>query len=135
MTEIIYRGDWPDDVRTAVAIELSHSIQLIPSWCRILYIRFEATDPSSSATIQVNFDARWATIRVQPGWMEETPEDRRRALIHEVVHLHMHQMRTIFHDLTEGVDATLKAFAWERYKEAWEGATEDLAWAFDSFNG
>ncbi len=132
MTEIVYRGEWPDDVKRTVEFFLEPYVDLIPGWCRILYVRFESIDADSMVSIRVCYENRWATMRVSPDWLEELPDDRSRALIHEIVHIHVQPMRTVFVDVTAGMDEQLKEFAWERFREAWEGATEDLTWAFFS---
>ena len=135
MTEIVYRGDWPSDVKKTVESVLKPYVRLIPSWCRILYLRFEANDSDSTATIKMSYDNRWASMRISPDWLEELPDDRSRVLMHEIVHIHVQPMRTVFVDAIGGLDEHFKDFAWERFKEAWEGAVEDLAWAFHSAIG
>ena len=133
MSEVVYRGDWPKDVRATVETVLTPLFRLIPGWCRALYVRFEASseDRDHCATITMSYDARFATMRIAPDWLEESDDDRLRALIHEIVHLHVQPMRTVFVDLCSNMieDQGVKDFAWERFKEAWEGSTEDLAWA------
>lgn len=134
MAEVIYRGEWPEDIQTTVEFVLTPLLGLVPGWCRILYVRFESSTEDHAAEISVHLEGRFATIRVTPDWLEELPDDRLRALIHEIVHIHVQPMRTVFHDLALKMvdDQGAKDFAWERFKEAWEGSTEDLAWAFHS---
>ena len=134
MTEIVYRGGWPDDVKDIVDELLTPYARLLPGWCRILYVRFEANDSDSVATVKVCYDNRWASIRISPDWLEELPADRQRVILHEIAHIHVQPMRTVFVDLCEKgfEDQGFKDFAWERFKEAWEGSVEDLAWAFHS---
>ena len=135
MTEIVYRGDWPVDVKKTVGACLKPYVNLLPGWCRILYLRFESNNDDSTATIRVCYDNRWASVRISPDWLEELPDDRSRVLLHEIAHIHIQPMRTIFVDATAGMDEQFRDFAWERFKEAWEGAVEDLAWAFHSAVG
>ena len=131
MADIVFRGNWPNDVRTIVEPHLSLYAPLVPGWCRILYVRFEAGDGETSATIVTSIEGRWATMRVQAAWMDEIPDDRARAIMHEIAHLYVEPMRTVFTDLVnKGIEGDrFKGFAWERWKEAWEGTVEDLAWA------
>ena len=130
MSEIVYRGDWPADVKKSVGFCLKPYVHLLPGWCRVLYLRFESNPEQSTATIRMCYENRWATMRISPDWLEELPEDRTRVLLHEIAHIHIQPMRTVFVDAIAGMDEQFRDFAWERFKEAWEGATEDLAWAF-----
>ena len=131
MTDVIYTGAWPDDVRAIVEPALTPFLHLVPGWCRSLYVRFQAGEANDSAGISMDYEYRHAVLFVRPGWLEEMPEDRDKALIHEIAHLHVQPMRTVFVDLCDkGIqDQAFRDFAWERFKEAWEGAVEDLAWA------
>ena len=130
MTEVHYSGDWPTDIKAIVESVLRPWVHLVPGWCRTIDVRFESEDGEDCASVRVNFEARWAVISIHPQWLEEDPEDRERILVHEIVHIHIHPMRSAFHDSIESLDKPLKDFAWTRFKEAWEGATEDLAWGF-----
>ena len=132
MAKVEYTGSWQDDVRTIVEIALTPYLHLLPGWCLSLYVRFESGEANDSAGVRVSYEYRHAVLYVRPGWLEESPEDRAKALIHEIVHLHTQPMRLVFHDLCSKMidDQGAKDFAWERFKEAWEGSVEDLAWAF-----
>ncbi len=132
MTELHYRGEWPSDILVIVESVLRPWVHLAPGWCRTVDVRFESSDNDAGASVRVNFKNRWAVIMVHPQWLEEDPEDRERMLVHEIAHIHLDPMRTAFHDSIESLDEALKDFAWTRFKEAWEGATEDLTWAFTS---
>ena len=98
-------------------------------------VRFESADDEAAASVKVDNANRWAVITIRPQWLEEDPEDRERIILHEIIHIHVHPMRSVFHDSIESLDRPLKDFAWERFKEAWEGSVEDLAWAFHSMAG
>ncbi len=130
MTEIMFRGDWPDDVRGIVNPVLQDWIHLIPGWVRILYVRFESDGGKTTASIHMSYENRWATLKVRPDWLEDTPKERARDLVHEIAHLHTQPMNVVFMDVIQGLDKQFKDFAYERWKEAWEGTVEDLAWAF-----
>ncbi len=134
MAEVVYRGEWPVDIKVTVESALKSIVRLVPGWCRILYVRFEGSTEAHSAEISIHVAGRFATMRITPDWLEELPDDRIRALIHEIVHIHVQPMRTVFHDLASNMidDQGAKDFAWERFKEAWEGSTEDLTWSFHS---
>ncbi|KKM12053.1 hypothetical protein LCGC14_1720440, partial [marine sediment metagenome] len=66
MTEIMFRGGWPDDVRGIVNPVLQDWIHLIPGWVRILYVRFESDGGKTTASIHMSYENRWATLKVRP---------------------------------------------------------------------
>lgn len=133
MAEVVYTGDWQGDVKTIVEIALEPHLHLVPGWCRSLYVRFESDGTANdSAGVHVNYEYRHAVMYIRPAWLEEMPVDREKAIIHEIVHLHVQPMKTVFHDLASKMvaDRGAEAFAIERFREALEGSVEDLAWAF-----
>ncbi len=133
MAEVLYTGNWQPDVKAIVEVALTPHLHLIPGWCRSLYIRFESgNNDNDSAGVRMSYEYRHAVMYIRPSWLEELSVDREKAIIHEIIHLHIQPMRLVFHDLcSKGIEnQAFKDFAWERFKEAWEGAIEDLTWAF-----
>ncbi len=130
MTEVEYVGNWPDDVKITVALAFDKYICLIPGWCRSLYVRFENEGTEhQAAAVAMSYESRHVNVYIRPNWFMEEPDERERVLLHEIAHIHIQPTRTVFVGLIEDLDDRFKKFAWERYKEAWEGAVEDLAWA------
>ena len=132
MTKVEYVGDWPADVRLTVEGAVGRWLYLIPGWCRSIHIRFENDGgENQAAAVSVDYEGRHAVMYIRPGWFQESPADREKAIIHEIAHLHVQPIRSVFVDvINKGIeDQGFKDFAWERFKEAWEGSVEDLAWA------
>ena len=132
MVKFEFLGDWPADVLQIAKPVILEYLHLLPGWCLSLHIRFEDSNESQSAAVSVSYGGRHTVMYIRPGWLQESLEDRHKAILHEIAHIHVQPIKCVFTDLcNKGIeDKAFQDFVWEQFKDALEGSVEDLAWAF-----
>jgi len=87
-----FLGEWPAESRAAVEPSLAGLEWLVPGWCETVWIAWASVprdnlEAEASATTSIEYPYRWAKIVVRPGFLDESVERRRSALIHELLHV------------------------------------------------
>ena len=114
-------------VRRVVMPHVKKWLSLAPSWCHVLYVRYDS-DCEHVATMIGKPQYREAMLTVGPILMEEMPEsDIEKVVVHELLHMHQEEARDVFLEALEFVpEGPFRETFRGRYHYANEGAVCDL---------
>lgn len=88
--------------------------------------------PSGEAAILVRRRYHIAHVWLDPVFYSLSPEDRRRTLLHELIHVRLDVFsREVFHVLEHWVPEAVEEYVQDRLEDAEETATDALAHAID----
>lgn len=85
--ELIWRGDWPAEVRGAVEPYLIYWKQIVPAWCAEVIVRWDPDLHENSMMTQVRPEYRDTILVVGPGWIDMEDESRDLTVVHELAHI------------------------------------------------
>lgn len=116
--------------RSAIRPLLDKWHVLVPSWCESVHVMCLTHDDGNSgctAAMKTEEEYRRAHLTIYGTWLNEPPEYREQAIIHELLHLHTERQRVFARDLirTFAPDAQ-KDYFFEQLRKANESTTEDL---------
>ncbi len=125
--------DMPAEVRTAFEPMLTEYASLLPAWLLFLRVEFDASDGNEGAAAQINVRMEYcrATLTIGAQWMACDEAYRRKAVIHELLHITLDPMMNLvadFRDLACKAHPDLKDFLIEQARMANERVTTDLTW-------
>jgi len=120
MTEIEW-DEVPDEVRGAIEPSIKEFLWLLPPWIQSLTLRYKL-ELSSIAESMVKKPYRFAVISVGPSFLLYKSDERREAIIHELIHI-------IFAGLQHTVEHIIDGdgFKYKIYEDALECSVSDLA--------
>ena len=121
---VVYQG-LPAEVVPLVRPLVEEWQHLGPGWCAELFIHFsDADNDGDAASMNAQPEYRFAHIHLHPGWLKCDAEERRRLIVHELLHLALEPLLILAADILESADAgTPLENAWRR---TYEGAVQDL---------
>ena len=91
-------------------------------------LHYGHTDAAEAmAEIEITYGRRSASISFSDGFESLEPEERRMAVVHELVHAHHHEMMFLALNLAETMGDAVEATFRTAYKQAEELATDLLA--------
>lgn len=130
-TEITVFDDVPEEIARAVAPYVEKWAWLAPSWVRVLYVgNMTKASDGVVARIESSYRYRRAAIYVTPLWLEESPEERERYLLHEMCHLFTRPadewVQLTLRRLVPDDSAVLHRELADHFEEFIEGCTVDL---------
>lgn len=120
----------PEEIKQALDPLIQKWKYLIPAWCRVLEITDEVNPKKGTfATVYVDTEYRIARIAFTILFLSETPEQRERIVIHELLHIGAEPVGRILRDLfsTKLLGEEIKEFVEEQHRRAFEGMVQDLA--------
>lgn len=133
---VVWMDGVPPEVRVAVEPVLIRNLHRLPAWLYELRINWEdepqPDEPMSAACSRTRVEYRVAWITIGPKWLNGETAWREDAIIHEMLHVPLHQMGGVFYDTLDAIpgddDATkrLKTWAKEQWRMAVEATTCDL---------
>jgi hypothetical protein len=86
--EVMWRKDMPAEIRKSVEPLFKKWQHVIPAWCRHLSIAyFEIEETGVVASVSVDREYLQARLRIHPGYLTESPANRERTIVHELIHL------------------------------------------------
>lgn len=125
----------PAEVRDAVLPILVANEHILPTWCRVLIVKWSRTrsERKTAALCDWEHKYRRAKLTICASWLEHPPEERENVIRHELVHVAVGPLVDTFRALLEATvydDDHMKAWAEKLLEDAMEGVTEDLTVAF-----
>lgn len=130
-----YGAEVPKDIRALIRPIVAEWKWLIPAWCRLIAIRYGAPPedvPQAVATCEVDFEYRQARITICPLFREQTEDEQRRTVVHEILHVAVAPLSRAAHSLVRTLadDELLEKFR-DEISSAEEGVVSDLMYALD----
>jgi hypothetical protein len=130
-----FENNLPQQVREDSEKMLDHLSWLLPGWLQTLFVTYETTPhdvgDAVSASINVKYEYRYATLRLSDIWAGLSPEEKYEVLIHELLHLYgsiySNYIESVIAELTN--DGPTQAIIMENLRTHEEAATQDLAYA------
>ena len=122
---------FPAEVKAAVEPMLKKYLHLVPRWCHTIHIDYKAeAEDGTAAENATDPEYRKATITFCAAWLDETPQARRRAVLHELLHIVLAPMARFTECVLDGtsIEGTKKILD-EQWRISYEGAVEDLTTA------
>jgi hypothetical protein len=114
--------------------KLTDYIRVLANRMRLADWEFQVlTEPASEeslAEIRCGEKRKVATVRVCADFFELPPEERHHALVHELIHPHLHATHSAVSDLQRYMGAQEYAIFHDRFVEALEYGVDALADAF-----
>jgi hypothetical protein len=96
---------------------------LIPPWCDHVNVWFASNArPGERATVEPDYSYRWATIWVNPSWLNGSEQERREDLIHELIHVTLKRL------VPEDEDSKFHAHLHRDVIDRAEMVTQDLTY-------
>ena len=134
MTQILYTNNIQPENRRIIQEHINGLLWLLPGWLHLLRVNlYDSGDtPGELASISVMYDYREATLNMCCGWLDESPEHKMKAIVHELLHIHLNVLSDYAEskidvlcpkDEQEKFNASIKADLRERL----EYVTHDLA--------
>lgn len=119
----------PGEIREALEPLLARWAELLPPWLQDFRVEWVA-DLDKLMEVRVHHSNRWAVLRVGPGWLQESPEEREVTVVHEFVHVLLAPLRRAVDLVVDGVapeDAAFHRLAQSAITDGEESAVEDAA--------
>jgi len=133
MIQIDFDRNLPPETREAIAPLLERWIHLAPTWCHTIYVDFSGDDERGTClSTNVRAEYRNATVFVHPNWLLGLPHEREREVVHEILHLALHPMAVLLHDLLERLvddESVFHGWVLEEWRRKIEEAVSDLTHA------
>lgn len=124
-----FAGSVAPDVAKAIKPLLARWGWVLPSWCHELHVTAPPADRDAVLSIGLQSEYRRATLYAGTDWLAETPDDRERAVVHELTHVILAPMSEFADDLIAKTCAgndTLQTWATEQSRRAVESVVVDL---------
>lgn len=103
---------------------------LVADW-EIELLRDTPSSPQAWASVQIAPSQNYAGIRVAfPAFFQQSPDDQRLYLVHELMHIHLERMRHLVNDLATESDDQAVRFAAKLYNNQNEISNHNLARVF-----
>lgn len=121
----------PEEIGALKPLLLRHE-KLLPQWLDACHVRCETHDsdaPTCIAAMTTQMEYRRAHLFVYALWLNETPEHREQAIVHECMHLYTHAQRIFTKDviiLATPENKHLGDYLREQERTTNESTTEDL---------
>lgn len=128
---IVNYDSMPPRIRAQVEAVLVPLLWIVPPWCRTLGIELTTLDGDSMASVNVDEEYRQAWIRLDDGWLAAEPEDQRRYLGHELIHIMLEPMASLGPRLLDAVRDELRDAAFNVLQEQWSRVVESVTCDLD----
>ena len=129
--DVEWVDDWPPEVLAAVQPFEEMIIGMLPRWIHRLYIRWDAADGDNVASTRAMSRNRWATMHICPQFLNDSEDERRVTLLHEVAHIYFDRMGDAFRQAVKQLgDDGARKIANQWFYDAEEEAVSDLAEVF-----
>jgi hypothetical protein len=137
MTQIIYNPQIQPANKLLIERYLNKYLWLVPQWCHSVYIGLWDAKDDSLAEVKVDYCYRRASIDIYSSWLDRTEVDQEKALLHELIHIHLAIMadyaRNEFNNLVSKEEAPkFNQHLQDQLAIYHESITEDLAFAIFS---
>lgn len=126
---LTYDTQLPAEIRAAVAPVLERYLHLVPGWCQTLTVGWDGDDTTGTLRSHILVEYRAARIVVLPAFVECDDVQRDNAVLHELTHIPLEQLRDVAYQLLGVLKEThpaLEGWAKERIRVACESATCDV---------
>jgi hypothetical protein len=135
-------GPMPPEVRAAVRPLLLAHLWLVPAWCRELLVTWKDRhhhDTGGTITASSGSDPqyRYARLALHAPWLDSSRSQRRREIIHELLHIPLAPLIDYHEDaidrlFADAEESPFRAHLEAGWQERHEGAVQDLAFAVAS---
>lgn len=118
-----------DEQRDTLQEDLEFAICFAPRWLDLLTVRYDPAEEHLAST-SPSPEYRNASIRLGNGLFSEDREERRCALLHEVLHGQVSVLAQVFDALLDAAiekDSALHKWACEQWRQAEEACICDLS--------
>lgn len=123
----------PEEIGALRPIFRKHE-PILPPWIDSVHVECRVNGPddqNSICEITTMAEYRRVGLCVFALWLNETPENREHAIVHELLHIYTHAQRIFSQDVvrlaTEPEKTDLKHYLFEQERKVNEATTEDLA--------
>lgn len=83
-----FYGEWPVEMLSDVASHLKPLEWLLPPWCQICVVSYNARETNATARCRLEFDYRRFTITFGPQWLSCDLNEKQESAVHEMIHAH-----------------------------------------------
>ncbi len=130
--EVLWAEPMPPEIRRAVLPLLRKHRAIVPAWCRQITVTYAQNgDDGAIATCQPSVRYRHAFVNIAPPFLSETPANRERVVVHELVHITLAPLADYAAQIIARVgEAALREHMEAELAERDESVTQDLAFAF-----
>lgn len=134
MARVVWRPSVPAEVRAAAEPMLGRWLWVLPPWLYELTVNWDEPQkgeaPGSAAVTEATEEYRFGAVSLRPEWLMETPAQRERHLLHELVHMLFARTDAAHLRCLHYVRRTSRKVVHEELEEsarlALEGAVSDL---------
>lgn len=110
--------------RDSVAAVLDPLLWIVPPWCRSISVRVTQQKGGGMASVCVDEEYRQASIQLDGEWFNAPPEEQRRYLAHELVHILIQPMADLGRRLLDALSDDLNGPAFKLIDAQWVAAVE-----------
>lgn len=123
--QIEWEPDIPDEIKEAIDPFLTEFLWLLPPWLQSLTLGYRCRQTDDAAITTVNKSYRWAVVTIGSPYLLYNNEERRDAIIHEILHMVQAPLQHVVERLLKGDE---ESFEYKTYRDALECVITDLAY-------
>ena len=123
-------GDWAPELLPPVRALLCKYESLLPAWCLIAHVRYDAESGDALAQCAVDFKYRKINFFFGQGFFLQSDSERDADFVHELMHGNLNALYTCAMELLEdaiGDNELAFKYAKRQLDEANEAATTDIS--------
>ncbi len=135
-SKFIYSEHIPKEILPVIQGLLEKYSYLVPGWAQEIRIYWQSSSPARedilSGQTLGSTAYRWAQLTICPGFLEESDADREDTIVHELVHVLLWPLSSIYDQMLQYLDDQpdrVKDFIMAQLTERVEGATVDTTTA------
>ena len=119
----------PKELRDAATPLLHAHKRLLPSWVRLLDVRFDDSMSDAFAAMESEQTYHRATLTFGGGWLTSDEQQREWVVIHEIAHTQLAPLERAWEAMTSALPKKMRTVADRMFDDALEEAVSGLAYA------
>lgn len=122
-------GGVPKELKEAATPLLAEHKRLLPSWVRVLDIKFDDDMTDCYACVQSELTGGSVTLTFGGGWLKSDEQHREWVVIHELAHTQLAPIERAWEQAMEALPKKMRALVDKLFEDALEESVSGLAHA------